>query len=269
MMEYNHEVITSIFEQDISGKYAGGRALIILGGPSARGWEALRDEIRPDVLIGVNGVSASIPTLDYWLLMENMLRTNNEAQRGSRRAIELMSMVQRIGPRVRIVNKKTYRILENQEGALPVQRCGALEAEAIFSSGFCLRQYGNGLWKGALMRRPEIIGSLKLAVGTVGLQAIHFAGILGVSEVHTIGFDLCFTPGQDHHFYKYPVYESNHYWSKEKMFTKYKGVSTMFFWLDSAVYLQKVEAIFARDGLRWVDHSRGLLSMVGVRSAIS
>ena len=117
------------------------------------------------------------------------------------------------------------------------------------------------------MKRPEILGTLKLPVGTVGLQALHFAGILGVSEVHTIGFDLCFKEGQEHHFYKYPIYESNHYWKAETMFTKYQDVCTMFFWIDTARYLKQVEDIFERDHLKWTDHSQGLLSVFGLRSA--
>jgi hypothetical protein len=267
-MEYDHAQITALIDSEHAGKYAGGKALIILGGPSAKDWERLRDETRPDVLLGVNGVNACVPNLDYWLLTENMLRVHGEAQRGSARAIEMMKMVQRTGPRVRIVNKKTYRILENQKGAIPIQRCGNLEIDQIFSSDFSLRRYGNGLWKGALMQRPDILGTLKLAVGTVGLQALHFAGILGVSEVHTIGFNLCFRKGEEHHFYKYPMYESSRYWKASQMFTTYRGIATMFYWIDTASYLKQVEGIFERDGLRWIDHSQGLLSVFGLRSAV-
>ena len=51
------------------------------------------------------------------------------------------------------------------------------------------------------------------------------------------------------------------------MFTEYKGFRTMFFWLDAAMYLKQIEGIFKRDGLRWIDHSQGLLSAVGLASA--
>lgn len=267
MMEYNHEAITAIIEAEHANKYRGGKALIVLGGPSGKDWKRLQDEIKPDVLIGVNGVNGEIPNLDYWLLMENMLKWNRDAQGGNARAKELMKPVHRLGPKVRLVNKKTYKLLENHEGALPLQRGGPQEVEKIFSNGFSLRKYGTGLWKGALMKRPDVIGKLELPVGTVAIQALHTAGILGCSEVHTIGYDLYFPSAKAHHFYKHPVYESNYLWDAEKMFTQYKGFNTMFFWLDAALYLQQVEGIFERDGLKWVDHSRGLLQAVGLECA--
>jgi hypothetical protein len=264
MITYDHAAITEIIERDHANKYRGGKALIVLGGPSGKDWQNLRDQIRPDVMIGVNGVNGVIPDLDYWLLMENMLKWNKEAKNGNKRAQELMKPVQRLGPRVRLVNKKTYRILNNHDGALPLQRGGPQEVETIFSNGFTLRKYGTGLWKGALMKRPDVIGELKLPVGTVGLQALHFAGILGCAEVHTIGYDLYFPSAAAHHFYKHPLYESNYLWDAKKMFTTYKGFSTMFFWQDAADYLKQVESIFERDGLRWIDHGHGLLSAVGL-----
>ncbi len=266
MIEYEHAAITKTIETEHANKYRGGKALIVLGGPSGKAWQSVRDELKPDVLIGVNGVNGVIPNLDYWLLMENMLRWNKVARDGNKHAKELMEPVRRLGPRVRLVNKKTYRLLKNWDGALPLQRGEPQEVEHLFSGGFSLRKYGTGMWKGALMQRPDIIGDLKLPVGTVGLQALHWAGILGVSEVHTIGYDLYFPSEQAHHFYKHPLYESNYLWQSDNMFTTYQGLKTMFFWLDAAMYLKQVEGIFERDGLKWIDHSAGLLSLVGLNS---
>ena len=37
------------------GRYFGGRALVVLGGPSGKSWESVRDKIKPDVILTANG----------------------------------------------------------------------------------------------------------------------------------------------------------------------------------------------------------------------
>lgn len=62
-------------------RFYGGTGLIVLGGPSGKTWEKLRDEIEPDVLLTVNGATR-LPGADYWLLTENM----NFSHTGKRKA---------------------------------------------------------------------------------------------------------------------------------------------------------------------------------------
>jgi len=241
-----------------AGRYAGGTALIVLGGPSAKYWQDIYDALRPDVLLGVNGVNSIIPMLDYWLCIENMLRTARRANHDLR-AKEFMEMLQRTGANVRLVNRKNMPLMRNRNDVIAVQRRGPFEADQV-PADFSFREYGPGLIKGALMKDRKAIGNLKLPVGTVGLQAIHMAGILGCAHVHTIGFDLCFKEG-NHHAFKYPQYEPNNYFLPAN-FTNYEGLVTMRFWVESAEYLLAIKPMMDKVGLEWTDHSDGLLALM-------
>jgi len=55
------------------GTYYGGKALLVLGGLSAENWEALRDEIKPDVILGANGTCFKIDNLDFHLEISTWL----------------------------------------------------------------------------------------------------------------------------------------------------------------------------------------------------
>lgn len=241
------------------GRYVGGTALIVLGGTSGANWTTIRDAVQPDIILGANGVNAIIPDLDYWMLIENMNATAFKLQAtGDAKAKSLMEMLNRTGAKTRLVHHLTYPLLKNTENAIKVNRNGIDFAD--MPTGFSFRQYELGYLSGDLMCRPEITASLR--VGTVGLQLLHHAAFTGCDNVHTIGFDLCFK-GERHHWYDYPVYEANRYWNS-KMFTKHRGLDTMWFWLDTALYLKKLLPIFERDGVNWVDHSDGLLKAEGI-----
>jgi len=103
-------------------------------------------------------------------------------------------------------------------------------------------------------------------VGTVGLQLIHHAGILGCTHVHTIGYDLLFQESEHHHWYEYPTYKTGRHRNQE-MFTQYKGVSTLWSWVETAQYLKSIEPMFAKYGIFWKDHSKGLLQIEGLECA--
>lgn len=222
---------------DHKDKYKDGRALIILGGPSAKNWEIVKTLVNPDVVLGANGVKAMVPDLDYWMCIENMNRTARSARKGSPRAKEFMQMFQSETKAVRIVNRKSLELLPNKENVLVVQRRGVFGLENI-PDNFSFREYGEGYIKGPLMDNTTgaIPSDLELPVGTVGLQLLHHAGILGVKEVYTIGFDLRFYEGKDHHAFKYPAYEANNYFSPGNFIT-FHGIPTMQFWVEGARFL--------------------------------
>src|SRR3990167_97298 len=92
----------------ITNKFYKKRALIILGGPSAAKWEELAGRINPHVLIGVNGVNSAIPYLDLWLCSENMTYPQGMADKGEQRYIDIMTMFNRVGAGVRLVNYKSW-----------------------------------------------------------------------------------------------------------------------------------------------------------------
>lgn len=236
-------------------KYLGGKALIVLGGPSAAGWRELHDSINPDVVIGANGANKEIDDLDYWLCVENMAYPFRKANEGEQRYIDIMEMFQRTGAETRMVNRKSYKFLEDAKNVIKIRR-SHIEVEDL--ENFSFREYGEGLINGALMNRPEV--GVPLRAGTVGLQAIHLAGILGVSEIHTIGFDLRLE-GDKHHWYKYPIYEATRFFT-EDMFTEYKDMTTLWFWIDTAKYLQEILPALEKEGITWTDHSNGLIQNI-------
>lgn len=236
-------------------KYAGKKALVVLGGPSGKNWKS----IDHDVLIGVNGVNGKIKHLDYWLCTENMAYPSNRSLDGEQRYIDIMRMFQKTGAKYRLVNKKSYDFLKNKENVIQIQRCG-VEAEDLHLYSF--RRYQEGLINGSLLKHMEGMRG-QVRVGTVGLQAIHLAGILGCDEVHTIGFDL-FLPDK-HHWYSYPIYEETRFFTPA-MFTEYEGLKTLWFWVETAEYMKKAEDVMIRDGLKWVDHSHGLLKKKKLRA---
>jgi hypothetical protein len=248
--------------EDLTGSHAGQKALIVLGGPSAKKWKDLQDMINPNIILGANGVNAMIPNLDYWMCIENMRRTFRLAAKGDSRARQFANMFQHTGARTRIVHRKSYHLLKNTDNAIPATKAPSFDLDQI-PTEFSFRNYGNGYIGGAIMKdMGSLMNNLKLAVGTVGLQLLHHSGILGVSEVHTIGFDLCFKDGSGHHAYEYPQYEANNYFSPLN-FKEHMGLKTMSFWIESAQYLLGIIPLMEQVGLKWIDHSDGLLQRMG------
>jgi len=247
----------------LTGKHTGQKALIILGGSSAANWQQIRDEIKPDILIGVNGVNGQINNLDYWLCIENMRHTFKLAKDGDARSLELLKMYRRTGAEWRIINYLSSYIIRNKINLICVKRFGVDDPDN--PGEFSFRKYNGGLITGWIYD-GEVKTYLDLRVGTVGLQALHLAGILGCSEIHTVGYDLCFKSDSEHHWYTYPSYESNYCFGPEMM-TEYKGLKTLYWWIDTARYLKQIEPLLERDGITWIDHSDGLLRAEGLKCA--
>jgi hypothetical protein len=242
-----------------AGKYAGGTALIVLGGYSAVDWEQVRDSVRPDVILGANGVNAKIHDLDYWMCAENMTRSAKLADEGDERSRQFAEILNRKGARVRLVSHRSWHLLEDASDAICIRRQGYELTE--IPENFTIRNYGEGYWSGWILKHKH--AGVPVHVGTVGLHMLHHAGILGCSEVHTIGFDLMFREGDGHHWYPYPIYQADRF-RNETMFTTFEGIPTQHYWIETAEYLKAVEWLFNRDGMRWIDHSNGLLTAMGL-----
>jgi hypothetical protein len=245
-----------------SQKYGGGKALIVLGGYSALGWKALKDEIKPDVVLIANGVNSMIQDADYWLCAENMSRALNRAQGGESDGIKFMEMYQRTGAKWRFVSHRSIDRLQDRRNVVAIRRQG-YELEEI-GKWFSFRDYGMGLLSGWLLQHKE--AGVEVYVGTVGAQLLHLAGILGCAEVHTIGYDLMFRGDKKHHAYDYPTYKADKF-RTDKFRTEYKGIDTQWAWIETAQWLKEIEYLFDRDGLEWHDHSNGLLKIEGLRCA--
>lgn len=243
-----------------ANKFQGAKALVILGGYSGGKWEKLKNAIKPDVILGANGVNGQVHCLDYWMCMENMKRPHFRARRGDADSKSLMSMFYKQGGRIaNFVNHLSWDIVRDKHKSVKARRAGDAVHLHGLPEDFSLREYGLGFMSGWLLRKTEA-GAL-VHVGTVGTHMLHLAGILGCSEVHTIGYDLLFLDGTPrHHWYSHPKYQVDLYRTQE-MFILHKGVRTQQVWLESAQFLKEIEWVFDRDKMKWVDHSNGLLTI--------
>ena len=250
-------------------RYFGGVALVILGGPSGANWMKLRDVIRPDVIITSNG-NTDTPGAEYWLLTENMNYQNGRALQGDERAIQFMRMLNAANTaRFRMVSHRSWNLLKNKMDAVKVRRRGR---EIYDLDDFSFRQYGDGYWWGWMMKNTHALKrSVQTHVGTVALQMIHHAGILGCAEVHTIGFDLMFKDNI-HHWYSHPRYQPDRFSTEHMFIARRYGetvVHTRLDMLETTEYLKAFtrQGIFERDSFAWIDHSDGLLKLEGLECA--
>lgn len=253
--------------------YYGGKALVVLGGTSAQDWERIRDEIKPDVILGANGTCFEIDNLDFHMIVENLHMAAGKAAQGDVRYKRIMDILTiKHNARVRLVSYLSWDLVDDRTNAVAIRRLGELgsDYEAQFKT-FSFREYGEGFLAGPMFDHPGALTSpkIKFRIGTVATQLLHMAGILGVSEVHTIGFDFCFKDPHKHHWYKngYPIYQPDRFRTGE-MFTECHGLKTQFDWIAGAQWLKDtVMPLMKRDGLKWVDHSDGLLKAMGLWSA--
>lgn len=246
-----------------AGRYQGGKALVVLGGYSALRWQEVREEIKPDVIIGANGVNALVYGLDYWMCAENMTRSLRMAKEGNPDALLFYEMFYReAGAKTKLVSHRSFTRLVDTRNCISIRRCGFEEDE--IEKYFSFREYGLGYLAGWLIRHKE--AGAEVHVGTVGAQLIHHAGILGCAEVHTIGYDLMFRDETRHHAYDHPLYKVDRF-RTDQFRTEYKGVSTQWTWVETAQWLKSIEPLFKRDGLKWSDHSDGLLKLEGLDCA--
>jgi hypothetical protein len=233
------------------GRYEGKIAMAVLGGTSGADWQALYDRIKPDVLLAANGAK-TIPNLDYWLLTENLSHDKKRAKRGesfSQRVIDMFHLP--TTAKHSLINYKTWHMLDSTKDCIKVRVAGWKEYSSY-------RKYGEGLLCGP--RLQHLIAGPPLHVGTVGAHIVHLAGLLGVREVHTIGFDLCFK-GEFHHWYDYPNYRVDRYHSANA-WVDYKGLRTQWFWIETAEFMLHAREIMRAEGLIWQDHSDGLLQVI-------
>lgn len=132
---------------------------------------------------------------------------------------------------------------------------------------FDFRDYHDGLMNGARMQRPWLIKDLR--VGTVTLQAMHLAAILGARKIHTIGYDLCYREFSRDHWYNYPPYKVDGRFWKSDPTAEFAGWKTNWLWVDTAHYLTLVKPLLRRQGIEWFDHSNGLLATIGLHATSS
>jgi len=244
-------------------RFKNGIALIVLGGYSAAAWEDVYARVQPDVILGANGVNAIVHDLDYWMCAENMTRSASLVKTGDADAIALMDMFHRdAGAKVKLVSHRSWGLLKDDRNCVKIRRQGYEEGE-IFD-WFSFREYGLGYLAGWTLKHTE--AGVKIHVGTVAAQLLHHAGILGCSVVHTIGLDLMFKDHERHHAYPHPIYKVDKF-RKPGFRVTHKGAASQWAWVESAQFFKLIEPLFERDGLKWIDHSDGLLKVEGLKCA--
>jgi len=251
------------------GRFYGGKALAVLGGPSGQGWATLRNEIKPDVIITANGATR-LPGADYWLLTENMNYCHNLSQKGHQRLGKFLHVFDKMNTaKVQLVSHRSWNLLHLY--GIDLRKCISIRRKGYelddIPQDYTLREYGQGFMAGGMSKCGGWQKGVKILMGTVGMQLLHLAGILGCAEVHTVGFDLTLDNPKKHHWYKHPTYEADRF-RTEEMFVDHKGVTTKRWWIETAQYLKSIEYLFERDGLLWRDHSNGLLKLEGLQCTL-
>jgi len=253
---------------DFADQYSGGKALIVLGGLSAQGWKDVKDEINPHTILGANGTCFEIPDLDFHMIAENMHMAAGRAARGDKRYKQMMGIfTTKHQAKTRLISELSWDLLKDKSNCVKIRRWGEADPDGYDwqIEQFDPRKYGVGYLHGRMVQyQGALKPKVRFRVGTVAAHLLHHAGILGVKEVHTIGFDLCFKDEQRHHWYKYPKYQVDKF-RQPAMFTEYGGLKTQHDWLEGAIWLvEEINPIFKAAGLTWVDHSDGLLQKVGL-----
>ncbi len=248
----------------LEGRHSGSRVLIIATGPSAK--EVLpfdgRLHQRYDVVVGLNGSVTMVEEIDYFLSVESKAHLWDWYHHP-------------VPPSVtRCVSESGLRLAE-EEGRPDVQADGSLLLlRHVYEHEADIRHYRNAAGEEGILVGPR--GVSGLGRGTVTLQAIHFASMLGAKELHLIGADLHFR-GPIQHFYgqhEYGTHEVDgkryHKLDIEKRLNPIETTthprtgetveSTLHF-VESAGYIDDVvRRILPPVGISVVDFSDGLLA---------
>ena len=225
--------------QTYAGKHKGCSAVIILGGPSIAGFDP-GDEY--DIVISCNGaIQVYADVSDYWLCMENF------APEFDMPGFDLPIKG------LKVVSFKIWNRFLDKKDILCVTRTRPPEG-GVWNP----LVYEWGLQNGPVMINRKKHLKVAQPVGTVALQALHWAAFIGATRIKTIGMDLCFRDGVQHG-YPYPrTPVENRFWYPS-MFTKYRGMDTTWYWIDTAAYLLEVRDLLQHNGIVWEDMSNGLL----------
>ena len=231
--------------RSLEGMYAGKKALLVLGGASAKNWRQLRGKLQPDVIACVNGAITEVDSPDVWLAAEHNAGDASWWLEG---------------------NKAKYKFIHFGRFTCPAGKefpADAYGIDRIDADSFDvnLRKYEKGLLMGGIYEFGTRGDgkSERDYVGTVGSCALHLLGILGVDEIHTIGFDLCFKDDMHHWYKEFQYVEAPH-----RPFKSWNGVNTTNVWYWTAYWFKRYYPNFAEAGITWIDHSDGLLQKMGV-----
>lgn len=234
------------------GKHKGSSVLIIGTGHSTKNLVSYKDKLREkfDVIVGLNFSTKDFEEqLDYHMILEKNPIKSYMAMKNEPYRKDLP----------RILNRKSLDKFPDDIMAVPSTRSN-------FDGNPNITKYKHGGHEGFLMG-PQ--GHKGLSVGSVALNAMHFAAMIGSRKIYLIGADLMFKDEYDHY------YPDSHY---RKSTTKLanrspvitithegKEYKTTRFFQESAEYIDKmISTKFTNAGIVVYDFSHGL-----IRKAIS
>lgn len=237
--------------QDLQDGYKDSSVLIIGTGISTKNLIKYKSELRKrfDIIIGLNfAIKDFEDILDFHIVMEKApIGIEKEmAQNGYRRDL------------IRVLNYKAIKFFPDDIPIIKARR-------EYFNGEHLINKYRLYGYEGLLeVRKKAEFG--RLFYGTVLLQAIHFACILGSTNIFLSGADLMFKDGVDHYYgdryYRDPVITPEKSRSKIISF-KHNGVdvtSTHVFRRSAKIINAIITGECRPSGIRVFDLSKGLLS---------
>jgi hypothetical protein len=248
----------------LEGRHPDSRILLIATGPSAQqvlAYDARLHE-RYDVVVGLNGSVTMVENIDYFLSVESKAHLWDwYHHRLPERVIRCVSEAG-----LRMAAEDGRPDLQADHSLLLLRHVYLVEPD--------IRRYRNGAGEEGILVGPR--GETRLGRGTVTLQAIHFASMLGAREIHLIGADLHFR-GRIQHFYgqhEYGTHEVDgkryHALDVEKRLNPVvttthprsgQVVESTLHFVESAGFIDEVvRRILPPAGISVVDFSDGLLA---------
>jgi hypothetical protein len=213
--------------RSLTGKEAGKTALVIGGGLSGANWQ----DYPADFQIIINGAVLKLPYAKYWTCTELDYAD---------------SWINTETPEHRILHQRWAKRMARMDNVYATRKSDQ-ESD--------VRAVNEGLWRG-----PQSVAG---GIGTSAIGALHLAGILGCTTVHSVGVDLCFKDNAEHHWYPSRRYIADLLAGCNQQVIEVAGLSTMPFWVESAKYLNWWRKAYAEPGgLDWQDHSDGLLQAI-------
>lgn len=183
---YVHEAPEEQRVSRLEGRHPGSRVLIVGTGPSARQvipYDARLHE-RFDLVVGLNGSVMHLRDLDYFLSVES-------------KAYLWEWYFHPTPPHVtRCVSESGARLAS--EAGRPDTQPALFLIRHVYEHPVDIRRYRNAAGEEGLLVGPR--GETGLGRGTVTLQAIHFAAMLGAREISLVGADLHFRDGVQHFY---------------------------------------------------------------------
>jgi len=212
-------------------KFLEMKCLIIGTGPSTSNLIEYKDKIKEkfDVIIGVNFATKDFEQyMDFHVVSEknpfNIYMDMNKNSSKNRKDL------------VRVFNWKTIHKYPKNLTYVKMTR-------NYFDGDIDIRNYRHKSGKTEGLLVGPISKDDGLSVGTVILQALHLACILGCNDIYLSGADLIFSEEYDH-YYKDRLYRDNAHrdWQTPIIEIEHnnKKYKTMRMWRDSAKYINTV-----------------------------